>query len=51
MATIASEAVVDPVSREPSRTRITSPPTLLGRKLLKKVATRYEAERCPIGAW
>ena len=45
MATTASEVVVEPVSRELSRTRMTSPPMLLGRKLLKKVATRYEAER------
>jgi hypothetical protein len=40
MATIASDFVVLPVSAEPSRTRMTSPPMLLGRKLLKKVATR-----------
>jgi len=40
MPTTASDAVVEPVSREPSRTRTTSPPMLLGRKLLKKVATR-----------
>ena len=39
-ATTASEAVVEPVSRELSRTRTTSPPMLLGRKLLKNVATR-----------
>ena len=39
-APTASEVVVDPVSRELSRTRMTSPPMLLGRKLLKKVATR-----------
>jgi len=30
---------------------MTSPPTLLGRKLLKKVATRYDADRWPIVAW
>ena len=41
MATTAREVVVVlPVRRELSRTRITSPPMLLGRKLLKKLATR-----------
>ena len=50
MPTTAREAVVDPVSREPSRMRTMSPPMLLGRKLLKKVAIRYEAVSCRIGA-
>ena len=49
-ATTATDAVVDPVICELSRTRTMSPPMLLGRKLLKKVATRYEAESRPIGA-
>ena len=31
-----------PVRRELSRTRMTSPPMLLGRKLLKNWATRYD---------
>src|SRR5262249_22101940 len=35
--------VFDRVAGAVSRMRITSPPTLLGRKLLKKVATRYES--------
>jgi hypothetical protein len=40
MATMASDVVVLPVRAELSRTRMTSPPMLLGRKLLKNVATR-----------
>jgi hypothetical protein len=39
-ATTATDAVVEPVICELSRTRTMSPPMLLGRKLLKKVATR-----------
>ena len=41
MAITARDSVVGvPAKRELSRTRITSPPMLLGRKLLKKLATR-----------
>ena len=36
------EAVCEPAAFAASRTRTTSPPTLLGRKLLKKVATMYD---------
>ena len=50
MPTTASEEAVEPVIHEPSRTRTTSPPMLLGRKLLKKVATRYDAPSRRIGA-
>ena len=50
MPTTASDVVAEPVSRALSRTRIRSPPMLLGRKLLKKVATRYDAESGPIAA-
>ena len=36
MPTTASEAVVEPVSCEPSRTRITSPPMLLGQEVVEE---------------
>ena len=35
-------SVFEPAGRAVSRMRITSPPMLLGRKLLKKIATRNE---------
>ena len=50
MATTAREVVVEPVRRELSRTRMTSPPMLLGRKLLKNWATRYDPDSWASGA-
>jgi len=50
MTTTASDVVVEPVSLLLSRTRMTSPPMLLGRKLLKNVATRYDADSRPMDA-
>src|SRR5262245_29306430 len=41
-STTVVASVFDCVAAAVSRMRITSPPTLLGRKLLKNVATRYE---------
>src|SRR5436190_9580439 len=42
---IVVASVLDRVATAVSRMRMTSPPTLLGRKLLKNVATRYEPSR------
>jgi hypothetical protein len=46
----ATDVVVERVKRLLSRTRMMSPPMLLGRKLLKKVATRYDPDRWPMVA-
>ena len=42
-STTVVASVFDRAGRALSRMRITSPPMLLGRKLLKKRATRYES--------
>ena len=43
--TMVVASVLDPAIEAVSAMRMTSPPILLGRKLLKKVATRKEACR------
>ena len=48
MKTTAVARVREAISGAVSAIRMTSPPMLLGRKLLKKVATRNELTRCPI---
>ena len=42
MTTIAVARPIEPAGSVVSRIRITSPPMLLGRKLLKNVATRND---------
>jgi hypothetical protein len=51
MSTTVAASVLDPAAGAVSVTRITSPPMLLGRKLLKNVATKkddvnFEKPRC-----
>ena len=47
MSTTVVASVFDPAAGAVSAIRITSPPMLLGRKLLKKVATRNEKKSVP----
>ena len=49
ISTTVVASVFEPACAAVSRIRMTSPPMLLGRKLLKNVATRYELSSQPIG--